>query len=359
MTPVGVGIIGAGDISRRYSDCLQAIDAFALRGVVGRDGAAALLADPGVELVVNLTPPLAHAAVTRAALQAGKHVYSEKPLAHDLDEALALVDLAREHGLLMACAPATHLGPAQQAVRHAIDSGALGDVLGGGAQVVYGGPDLWHHNPAPLFGRAAGPLFDLGVYFVNAFVHWFGSVRRVSARGLRARPMREVRSGPRAGQRFDVQVPTHVTGWMEFEAGPVVSVTTSFDSPGSRAPAIEVFGSRASITLPTGLDPFTAAPALCRRLGEWTEMSSPLTGWSEPWWAVGVIDAADALRTGREPRCSTTVAHHVLEVLSALQHSCETVGTVDIRSRCRPPAGLPGGPIADHFPDLLGPPGRA
>lgn len=350
---VGVGVIGAGDISRRYIGCLKELDPFEVRAVAGRSEVSALLADPRVELVLNLTPPLEHAAVTAAALRAGKHVYSEKPLAHDLAAADGLIRLARDAGRTLACAPAVHLGPAQQAVRQTIATGALGRLVGGSATIVYAGPDRWHANPAPIFGAAAGPLFDIGVYFVSAFVHWFGSVRRVSASGRRMHDTRRVQTGPRQGEDFAVNSLTHVAGWIEFESGPVVSLTTSFDSPGSRASLVEVFGTEASLALPAGADGFTGMPLCCRRHGEWLPVEATLSDWSDPWWAVGVVDTADAFRGAREPRCGTEVARHVLDVLTTLQASCGSGGSIDVQSRCRPPAALAAGPVAANFPTLF------
>lgn len=351
--PIGIGLIGAGDISGRYVSCLQALGPFEVRAVAGRSQVQALLDDPAVELVLNLTPPLEHAAVTAAALRAGKHVYSEKPLAHDLAAADALIALARDTGCTLACAPATPLGPAQQAVKQQIASGALGRVVGGSATIVYAGPDRWHHNPAPIFGAAAGPLFDIGVYFVSAFVHWFGSVRRVSAAGRKLHEMRRVHEGPRRGQTFPVSALTHVVGWIEFDSGAVVTLTTGFDSPGSRAPWIEVLGTEASVALPTGTDGFAGMPLCCRRHGEWTPLQATLTDWSDPWWAVGVVDATEALRSGREPRCSTGVARHVLDVLTTLQTASENGSVIDVRSRCEPPPALPSGPVHACFPALF------
>ena len=358
IASVGVGVVGAGDISRRYINCLQAMPPFEVRAVAGRTQVQSLLEDPGIELVLNLTPPLEHAAVTAAALRAGKHVYSEKPLAHDLVAADDLISLARETRRTLACAPAVHLGPAQQAVKHAVDAGALGRLVGGSATVVYAGPDRWHHNPAPIFGPAAGPLFDIGVYFVSAFVHWFGSARRVSACGRRLHDTRRVQAGPRQGAVFPVAALTHVVGWIEFEAGPVVTLTTSFDSPGSRASWIEVFGTDASVSLPAGGDGFTAMPLICQRFGEWQPLESSLTGWTDPWWAVGVVDTANALRSAGESRCSTQVARHVLEVLTAIQISCETGGSIDVASRGQPPLALGTGAIEASCPALFSSPNQ-
>ena len=235
IASVGVGVVGAGDISRRYINCLQAMTPFEVRAVAGRTQVQSLLEDPGIELVLNLTPPLEHAAVTATALRAGKHVYSEKPLAHDLVAADDLISLARETRRTLACAPAVHLGPAQQAVKHAVDAGALGRLVGGSATVVYAGPDRWHHNPAPIFGPAAGP---------------------------------------------------------------------------------------------------------------------------DGWWAVGVVDTANALRSAGESRCSTQVARHVLEVLTAIQISCETGGSIDVASRCQPPLALGTGSIEANFPALFSSPNQ-
>lgn len=357
MRPVGVGIVGAGDIGPRYAACLRALSPQPLRfcGIAGRDGLDALLADPEVELVLNLTPPLAHAQVTAAALRAGKHVYSEKPLAHDLESADALRNQATSAGLTLACAPATHLGPAQQAIRQALAAGELGQPVGGSATLVYAGPDRWHYNPAPIFGAAAGPLFDIGVYFVNAFVHLFGSVARVSAVARRMQTTRQVHAGPRRGETFAVSAPTHVSGWLEFESGVVVTLTTSFDSRGSQAPMLEVYGTEASVALPWSQDTFAAVPQICRRMGDWQPMAHTVEGWSDPWWAVGVIDTADALRGARAPRCHDGVARHVLEVLTAVEAASAQHCCVDIVSRCDVPPALLAGPVTVNFPALFEP----
>jgi predicted dehydrogenase len=343
---VGIGIVGAGDISRRYVD---------RRAVLGEPfrSTAELLADPGVDLVVNLTPPLAHADVSAAALHAGKHVYTEKPLAHDLAQADALIELARSQGRVLACAPATHLGPAQQAVRCMLDHGELGDVVGAHATVVYAGPHLWHHNPAALFGAGAGPLLDLGVYFVSAFVHWFGPARRVSAAGRTAHAVRRIHSGPRRGGTFPVTTHTHVAGWIEFHSGVIASLTTSFDSPGSRASSIEVYGTRASLALDTTGDAFNAVLRRCESHGKWDLITPPSNGWADRWWAVGPVDTVDAILSRRTPRASVGVARHVLEVLLALEQSCNSGQTMAVASQCTPPEALPLGPISASFPALL------
>lgn len=365
--PVGVAIVGAGDISRCYVECLRGFEALALHGICNRSGSLGnvvhglpwrslndLLRDPGVELVLNLSNPLEHASTSAAALQAGKHVYSEKPLAHEPAEGRLLQRLAAERGLVLACAPATHLGPAQQTVRDMIDRGELGRIVGGTATVVYGGPDLWHANPAPLFGTAAGPLFDLGVYFVSAFVHWFGPAVRVSGHGRRMHDVRRVHAGPRQGEIFDVTALTHVAGWIEFASGAVVSLTTSFDSPGSGANAIEVYGTEASVALAAGSLGFEAPVTCCRRHATWEPLPAIIDNWCEPWWGIGVVDTAQALRCGTAPRAPADVALHVLDILSALELACHEHRVVAVDSGCAIPPALQAGRIDDNFRALLG-----
>jgi predicted dehydrogenase len=364
--PLGVAILGAGDISRRYIDCLSKLSAFRLIGYAAKnqravyDGefalpqrsAQSLVEDDEVDLIVNLLPPLLHAEWTRAALKAGKHVYSEKPLAHDLASARELMALDQPNHRL-ACAPATPLGPTQQTVRHMIEGGELGEIVGASGTIIYGGPDLWHHNPAPLFDHAAGPLFDMGVYTIAAFVHWFGSAKRVGAAGRQSDDTRTILSGARAGERFPVNTFTHLIGWIEFDSGVIANITASFDSPGTRASAIEVYGRKASVAIDAKGDMFHSPLMICHRFRQWDSVQTRIKGWREPHWAIGVIDTAEAIVGDTSPRLSAAIAIHILEILVGLDCAAKTSQVITIESRCNPPPALPLGAIDDVYPLTL------
>lgn len=360
--PVRIGLVGLGDIAGRYADTLQAAPGVTLvagassspeRALARRSFAMPILsvddlfARSDVDLVVNLTPPTAHAEITRRALVAGKAVYSEKPLATTLDEARDLIALAEASRCVLACAPATPLGPAQQTARRLIDGGEPGTVWGAAATLVYPGPDLWHHDADRLFARGAGVVMDMGVYDVTALVHLLGPVERVTAGGGRVQTERTIPAGSRAGQRFPVQALTHAVALLSFVGGATATVTLGFDGPGARRTELEIYGSQATLALPRSGE-FAGEMTISRAFGRW-EPVPPLFGWSDAAWPIGVLDTADALRTGRPPRASADMALHVLEVLLAIERSVAEGLTVEIGSRPTRPEPL----SPPHFAGLI------
>lgn len=360
--PVRIGLLGAGDIAGRYAETLARAPGVRLVGAAGRSFEAAGARLPGVpilsaddllrpdvvDLIVNLTPPQAHAETTRRALRAGLHVYSEKPLATTLEDARDLIALAARSNRVLACAPGTILGPAQQTARRMIDAGELGRIWGAAATLIYPGPDLWHHDADRLFAPGAGAVFDMGVYDVAALVHLLGPVRRVAAGGGRARDERTIQAGPRAGERFPVVALTHASALLFFERGATATLTVSFDGPGARRSELEIYGTDGTLGLPRSGD-FAGACHLSRAMGRWDEVA-PVFPWEGAAWPIGVLDAADAVRTGREPRASATQAFHVLDVLIAINRAIATETLVDVASTTERPDPMP----ADLFARLVG-----
>ena len=278
--------------------------------------------------------------MTGAALRARKHVYSEKPLADTVVRARSLMRLAWRHQVLLGCAPATFLGPALQEARRLQDAGTLGQVLSARGVMVYPGPDHWHHAPAALFGPAAGPLFDMGVYPVTALVALLGPIRRVCANGGRARATRIVRAGPRAGEAFDVTVVTHVEALLTFASGPSATLTLSFDGVSSSSPGLEIFGTRGSLNLPQP-GQFDGPVALSTRFGQWDD-ATPEAAWPETGWLAGLHAMADHLT---EPQAGhvwpePALALHVLEALTAIERACKTGRIQTVKSVCNRPAPL-------------------
>jgi predicted dehydrogenase len=335
-TRLGVGVVGSGDVAPAYLKGILANAGLRLIGCAGRSvertravaerfstdafSVAELLATPEVDVVLNLSAPQDHAAVTEAALRSGKHVYSEKPLAASEPEGDALIAIARDLRLHLACAPAPWLGPAQQTARSLIDLGAIGTVVGATTAMVYPGPDLFHHHPSALFAEGGGPLFDMGVYDVSALHHLLGPVDRVGAYGSRLHEERTIRHGVRAGDRFAVTVPTHVAAVLRFAAGPVATMTVSFDGFATRMSGLEIHGSCGTIRLPPS-NTFDGPVLLSTTRDEWRPVEPVLTGWSEDLWIIGLLDLTDAIRRGTLPRCSAIVARHVMATLHAIDRS--------------------------------------
>jgi predicted dehydrogenase len=354
-----IGVIGCGNISRAYASKLRVLPDLDLVACADLDADRAralatefevplvltpdaLLEHPDVDVVLDLTVPLAHAQVTGAALTAGKHCYSEKPLALDTRTGADLVRLAQQRGLRLGCAPDTFLGAGLQTCRALIDAGAIGTPLAANAFLLGAGPESWHPDPGMFYRLGAGPLFDMGPYYITALVTLLGPVRRVTGAARISRPRRQVTSQPLAGTSIEVEVPTHVAGVLEHESGPVATLVVSFDVPATRYRFIEVYGTEGTLAVP---DPNTfGGPVQVRRAGDadWTDM--PLRhGNAEQSRGLGLADMVRAERSGRAHRASGELALHALEVMEGILAAAGTGARQDIVSRVERPAPLPAG----------------
>ena len=361
MEPVRVGVVGCGKISEVYLknltssaevEVVACSDVVAERahsmasafGVAKACDNATLLADPEVELVVNLTVPNAHAAVTLAAIEANKHVVSEKPLATTMADAREIRRQAQARNVVVACAPDTFLGPGFQTSLALLSSGRLGQPLAAAAFRLHRGPEGWHPNPEMFFSPGAGPLLDVGVYYVTDLVCLLGPVRRVGGVGRILYPELTPSQGPRAQTTFKVTTPTFIAGLLEFSSGVQAVLLTGFGIPAYDLPHMQVYCTGGALAVP---DPNTfAGPVLVRTNDEdsaWSE--EPLlfqtTTVRSDSRGIGVIEAARAIRAGRQPRASLELGYHVLEVMLGILESNETHAHVSIESTCTPPAPLP------------------
>jgi predicted dehydrogenase len=361
-----LAIVGCGVISRTYGhtlgmfdwvDLAACADVFPERAEERAEqwGARAMsvdavLDDPDIDAIVNLTPPKMHADVDRAALAAGKSVFSEKPLGITFEEGAEVVYLAAEVGRRLGCAPDTFLGAGLQTCRAVIDRGDIGEPLAANAFMLSPGPERWHPSPSIFYERGAGPLFDMGPYYLTALVQLLGPARRISAIGRTAREQREITSEPLAGQMIDVEVPTHVSSAIEFESGTLATLVTSFDVQVSRYRCIEVYGSEATLSVP---DPNTfGGPVSIRRPGEeeWTEIEL-IEPTLPQFRGIGFADMLWAQRTGRPHRASAELALHVLELMTAAITSSEAGRAVELESTCERAAPLPVGLPENSYDD--------
>ncbi|WP_298805148.1 Gfo/Idh/MocA family oxidoreductase [uncultured Pseudokineococcus sp.] len=346
--PVVVGLVGAGTISRQYLGNLTAFPDLDVRWVadldvdraaeraaefdVPRSGTVAeLLADDEVEVVVNLTIPAVHVEVGLQIVAAGKHVWGEKPLALDLEGGRRLLEAARAAGLRAASAPDTFLGAGLQTTRRVLESGRVGAPLSALVLFQGPGPESWHPDPAFLFAEGAGPLFDIGPYYLTALVQLLGPIRRVSATSSVARPVRTIGSGPKAGQQFDVTVATHVSALYEFAGGASAVALFSFDSAVKRT-QLEVAGSEGTLVVP---DPNTFEGEVgVHRLDE-DLVAEPAVG-ATTTRGTGVLELARAIRAGVPERASGDLALHVLDAMVSTTRAAtdgapvELTTTVDV-----------------------------
>jgi predicted dehydrogenase len=286
--------------------------------------------------VVNLTVPKAHVEVALQAVAAGKHVWNEKPFALDRDSGRELLDAARAAGLRVATAPDTFLGPGIQTALRLVRDGAIGTPIGGLTLLQGPGPESWHPDPDFLFQPGAGPLFDIGPYYLTALVQLLGPFSGVVATATRAREERTIGSGPRKGQRFPVTVATHVGALYEFAGGATAQSVFSFDSPLVRR-HLEVTGTEATIVLP---DPntFGGSVELHRPDGEIRTLPPARSRIAR---GTGVLELARAIRAGEPERASGELAFHVLDTMIATVDSATRGAAVEITSAVEPAPVLP------------------
>ncbi|MBA3943298.1 MAG: Gfo/Idh/MocA family oxidoreductase [Herpetosiphonaceae bacterium] len=356
-TPVNVGVIGCGNISSIYlTNCptWEILNVVACADVVQERAAAQaakyhvpkvysvdeLLADPAINIVLNLTIPKAHGEIALRALEAGKSVYNEKPLALTREEGQHMLQQARSNGLRVGCAPDTFLGGGLQTCRQLIDDGMIGTPVAATAFMLSHGPESWHPDPDFFYQPGAGPMFDMGPYYLTALTTLLGPVRRVTGSARITTPERTVGSGPLKGTKITVNTPTHVAGVLDFADGPVATLVTSFDVWSGEVPRIEIYGSEGSLSVP---DPNTFdGPVRLRKAGatEWSDV--PLThGHTENSRGIGVADMAYGLRFGRPHRASGELAYHVLDLMHAFHDASRENRHIELASSCSRPAPLP------------------
>jgi predicted dehydrogenase len=354
--PVGVGVLGAGVISDTYLenlnrfpdvrvlmvadlDTARAAAQAEKHGVPRAGTSAELLADQEIELVVNLTVPAAHVEVGLAALDAGKHVWAEKPLALDRESGRKLLDRAREKGLRVASAPDTVLGAALQTARRAVDAGRIGEPRTALALLQSPGPESWHPAPEFLFQTGGGPLLDMGPYYLTELVQLLGPIRRVTGAGGRSRDTRVIGSGPRAGTEFAVTVPTTVTALVDFERGGSAQVVFSFDSALPRT-LLEITGTLGAAVVP---DPNRFdGPTLLHTLGSPDLIELPSEGHTAS-RGTGALELARAIRAGVPERASGELAFHVLDAMLSIEESITSGAPVAVGSTVEVPPALPAG----------------
>jgi predicted dehydrogenase len=360
---VGIGIIGAGNVLGRYLAGMSRFPQLAVHGCATRsaeraraaatrygigyyDSVSELLAAPEVEVVVNITPPLAHAETTAAALAAGKHVYVEKPITTSLPEAQRLAAVAEAAGLLLGAAPDTFLGSAGQTARRAMDDGLVGEPIGVVGFSTSNRVETWHPDPTSHFRPGGGPVQNMGPYYLTAMVNLLGPLWSVFAAGRIGEPVRAVTSPGRRVESVTVTTPTHISAVLQFRSGVIGTLIASYDVWDHHLPWLEVYGTRGTLSLP---DPNTYdGDVLLKRHtdDEWQVLPPviPLfaaSGSTDQFQrGPGVADLVDALN-GAQQRASAALACHVLDVIDAIETSGASGTTVTMTTRVGRPEGTP------------------
>lgn len=365
MRSLKVGLIGCGNICRAYLNyqknfpvlefvacadmvperAQKAAEEFGLRSVP-----VDALFEEDLDIILNLTIPAAHAEINLRTLESGKHAYTEKPFALDLESARQVLAKAEVSGLRVGCAPDTFMGGGLQTVRHLIDQGIIGRPTAGMAAMMYGGPDKWHPDPGFFFRSGGGPVLDMAPYYLTALVFFLGPIKAVTARGSKAHEVRIAGHESIAGRELPVEVFTHYSATIEFHSGAVFTMVMSFDVAHHNLPNIQLYGTEGSIGVP---DPNTfggpVKVALNDAAGEpWAEQEL-LYPFTDNCRSVGLADMAAGILNSRPHRCSGQLALHVLEAMLAFDRSHEAGAPVAIESSVDRPEPLP----IDHPESVL------
>jgi predicted dehydrogenase len=357
--PLGVGIIGCGNISNAYFkhgapfseyikfvscadiDVERAKAKAAEHGLSKGYSVKELLADPEVDIVLNLTIPAAHTEVNMQALKAGKHAYTEKPFSFTYKEGLKTQKEAHKRKRRLGCAPDTVLGGGIQTCRKLIDDGAIGKPIAAMANFMSHGPEGWHPSPHFVYQPGAGPLFDMGPYYITSLVVMMGPVKSVSAIAATSFKERVIGSQPLAGQKIKVNTPTHLSGVLEFANGAVATMTMSFDVWSHGTPCLEVYGTEGTLQCP---DPnsFNGEVKL------WTTKNKSwenilLTHNGDTGRGIGLADMANAIKNNKPHRMSGDLGLHIVEVMEAFHASSKAGKKIAIKSKVKQPEALPEG----------------
>ena len=357
MNPVQVGVVGCGVISGIYFQNLEkfeAVDVVAcadLNPVLAQSVAEnypgirattteELLADASIDIVLNLTQPKFHHGIMKAGIEAGKHVYGEKPLSVEFEESVELMTIAENAGVRVGCAPDTFLGAGIQTCRDLIDRGAIGEPVAATAFFTSHGVESWHPSPGFYYERGGGPMLDMGPYYLTALVNLLGPAKSVSGSARISFPERTITSEPLNGTTIEVETPTHISGTVDFASGAIATVLTTFDTWGAKLPFIEIYGSEGSLSVPNPNNFGDPVQILTRSKGEWEDVPV-FRPFAENSRGLGVADMAAGISSGEPHRASGALASHVLEILHAFSKSADSGRRVELTTTCDRPAPLP------------------
>jgi len=358
MKKIGIGIVGFGNISGIYfknlCDVFENVEVKACADLVVERAQAKvdvypdvrittldeMLASPDIDIVVNLTTPPGHFNVAMQVVEAGKHVHNEKPLVLTRSEGEKLLEAAARSGVRVGCAPDTFLGGGIQTCRKVIDEGFIGEPIGAQAFMLCHGHESWHPDPEFYYQEGGGPMFDMGPYYLTALVSLLGPVTRVTGSTRISFPERTITSKKKYGQKVKVEVPTHVTGILDFASGAIGTITTSFDVWSANVPWIEIFGTEGSLSVP---DPngFGGVPKI-RQMGaeDWSDIQLS-HGYSENSRGIGPAEMAAAIAAGRPHRASGKLGYHVLDIMHAIHDASRKGQHQVLESHCDRPAPMP------------------
>lgn len=383
MRSFEIGILGCGVISRTYIPdiqlffpklhiraCADVQITFAKKackeyGIEYAYTVDELLEDKKIEIVINLTPPQFHVELNKKILLSGKHLFTEKPFAPNVEEAKEVLQIAEKTGKMIGCAPDTFLASGLQSVRFYLDAGMIGKPFFVTANMKDFGVETWHPKPQPFYGKGSGPLFDMGPYYVSALVSLLGPVESVGAFGTKGSLERHIYVGESAGEDIAAEENTTFCAILRLRSGVVVNLNISYDIYKSNLPAFEIYGDGGTLTYP---DPnFGGGTPKVYRKEQYTdvcyrddeeaqkrkasfyELPEVFTRFKDYSRGIGVQDLAAAIENGTINRANGELILHVTEVLQSIRESSEQGGFIKMETTCERPRPLIPGSFLDRI----------
>ena len=365
-----VGLVGCGHIaetyfrSQKYFNNIEIISCADINAEASKKCAQEynieaqevddLLIDKKINIVLNLTTPQAHYEIIKKTLLAGKHSYCEKPLSTNYDHGAELLQLANDNNLYIGNAPDTFLGGGAQLARQLIDQNKIGDIKLGAINFAFPGVQSFHPEPESWFKKGGGPVIDMGPYYFTALVNLLGPAKSVRAKAIKVYDYRIIATGPKKGHKFEVEIPTSITGSIEFKNSAVIQFFLSFDVINHQRNHIELYGTKGSMIVP---DPNMFGGSVFSSYsesGEWKEYSSSnmLIGKTnifnksvrsneQPevanYRGVGLSEMIDAIENKRTNRCNGELSLHVLDMIDSTINAAINGAEQDLRTNCERP----------------------
>ena len=358
MKKYKVGVIGCGSIAGNYLDHAKRVfsDYFEVTAVgdiveekaagraakygIGKYGSPDLIYnDPDIDIILNLTVPAAHAGVTLRGLKAGKHVYTEKPLACSREDMRTILRTAEECGKRIGCAPDSFMSAPSQTAKKALEDDWIGEPIGVNAICAMRGNEYWRPDSDFFYKEGAGPMMDMAPYYLNLLVTMLGPVSSVSAAGKITWPQRTIKVAPRRGEKIDVEVPTYVSSTLTFSNGTIATFVNSFDIWATKQPHIEIYGEKGTLVIP---DPnrYTGDVYLKRFTdSDWRTLPQ-FVEYSEYGRGIGIVDMIRAIEDGRPHKADGKLGYHVTDVIFSMDEAIRTGMTVGIESTAEKVEGL-------------------
>mgnify|MGYP001320623362 FL=1 len=314
-----------------------------------------LLKDKQIEIILNLTIPKAHYQISKKALINGKHVYSEKPLAINLNDGKKLLKISKKKKLYLGNAPDTFLGGGIQKSKELVEKNIIGNVKLGNAVFAFPGIQSYHPNPEPWFTKKeGGPVIDMGPYYITALVNLLGPAKKVTGTIIQGQKYRTIGIGPKKGKKFKVECPTTYLSTITFKNNSVIRLTLSFDVIAHQRNHIELYGEKGSMIVP---DPnmFGGSVLTCNKLGDnWKEFKTtkmPLgrinirtqssraneTPTNANYRGVGLSEMAYSIENKRKHLCSGEISLHVLDIITSIMKAARSGKIQYINTFCAKP----------------------